>query len=75
MTPEQMEQRLKAQFEDAVVAVIDTTGTGDHFEVRINAKALQGLTRINQHKAVMAVFDRELKSGEVHALAIRVMNS
>lgn len=73
MTSESMEQRLRENFNDAEVAVLDLTGGQNHFEVRIRTKALDGLTRINQHKAVMSVFADELKTGEVHALSIRVL--
>lgn len=73
MNNTQMEERLRSRFLDAQVAVIDLTGTSDHFEVRLVSRELAALTRINQHKAVMAVFAEELKSGEVHALSIRVL--
>lgn len=73
MTTEQMEQRLREQFGGADVAVLDLTGTANHFEVRIRAQALAGLSRVDQHKAVMKVFADELKTGEVHALAVRVV--
>ena len=73
MTSEQMEARLKAQFTDAQVAVLDLTGTSDHFEVRIQSGELKMLSRIDQHKKIMGVFADELKTGEVHALTIRVI--
>ena len=73
MTSVEMEERLKRRYADAQVAVLDTTGTSDHFEVRIEASELKGLSRILQHKAIMNVFADELKTGEVHALTIRVL--
>ncbi|MGE0762221.1 MAG: BolA/IbaG family iron-sulfur metabolism protein [Bdellovibrionales bacterium] len=73
MTSEQMEARLRDQFKKAQVAVLDLTGTSDHFEVRIQSAELLQLSRINQHKAVMAVFAEELKTGEVHAMTIKVL--
>ena len=73
MTTESMELRLREHFDGADVAVLDLTGTENHFEVRIRTKALEGLSRIAQHKVVMNVFAEELKTGEVHALAIRVL--
>ena len=73
MNTDQMEQRLVEHFPEAVVAVLDLTGTSNHFEVRIASSRLSGLTRIEQHKQVMAAFAQELKTGEVHALSIRVM--
>jgi stress-induced morphogen len=71
MTPEQLKQRLEKAYPDGKVEVIDLTGTHDHYQVAVESKAFAGLTRIQQHKAVMAVFDAELVSGEVHALTIK----
>lgn len=73
MKTETMEQRLRSEFTDAEVAVVDLTGTEDHFEVRIRSQDLARLARVDQHKAVMKVFAEELKTGEVHALSIRVL--
>ena len=45
-----------------------------HFRVRITSGALDTLTRVAQHRAVMETLDAELKSG-VHALAIEVVKT
>lgn len=71
MTQKQMEERLKTAYPLAIVEVTDLTGTSDHWEVYIESEKFQGLTRIQQHQHVMAVFQPELKTGEVHALSIR----
>lgn len=73
MKPEELETRLNAAFPGADVLVTDLTGTEDHYEVRIIAPQFEGLNRIQQHKAVMATFDAELKSGELHALSLKTM--
>ena len=71
MTPEQVKARLETKYSDGPVEVIDLTGTHDHYEVHITSAQFDGLSRIERHKAVMALFDSELKSGEVHALTIK----
>lgn len=71
MTQEMMKQRLMAAYPDGVVDVTDTTGTQDHWEVYVESQKFSGLSRIQQHQAVMSVFQPELKTGEVHALSIR----
>ncbi|MCB0350395.1 MAG: BolA/IbaG family iron-sulfur metabolism protein [Bdellovibrionales bacterium] len=73
MTPEEMENRIKAAYPDCDVAVIDSTGTQDHFDVRVASGLFKDLTRIKQHQAIMALFQDELKTGEVHALAIKTI--
>jgi stress-induced morphogen len=71
MTQEMMKSRLLAAYPDALVEVFDLTGTADHWEVLIESQAFLGMTRIQQHQAVMSVFGPELKTGEVHALSIK----
>jgi stress-induced morphogen len=73
MTPEQMKERLKTAYPDGDVEVVDMTGTHDHYQVAIASSAFQGMSRIQQHKHVMNVFDAELKTGEVHALTIKTV--
>jgi stress-induced morphogen len=71
MSPEQMSQRLQEAFPGAVVNVTDLTGGEDHYEVFVQSNSFTGMSRIEQHQKVMAAFQAELKSGEVHALAIK----
>ncbi len=71
MTPEQVKQRLEETYPESFVDVTDMTGTHDHYSVYIASDTFKGMSRIQRHKHVMAAFDSELKSGEVHALTIR----
>lgn len=71
MTVEQMIQRLTQSYPDGTIEVVDLTGTSDHWEVLVESSLFKGLTRIQQHQQVMACFDAELKTGEVHALSIK----
>ena len=71
MTAEQIHERLKLTYQDADVEVIDLTGTHDHFQVIITSSAFNGVTRIQQHKMIMNVFQPELHTGEIHAFSIK----
>ena len=71
LTPEQVKQRLVDTYPESFVDVTDLTGTHDHYSVYIASDVFKGMSRIQRHKHVMAAFDSELKSGEVHALTIR----
>ena len=73
MTTQEMEMRLKSTYPQCEVVVIDLTGTNDHFEVRIAETQFNGMSRIQQHQAVMKIFAEELKTGEVHALSIKAL--
>jgi len=71
MTPEAMKQRLQSTYPDAAIEVFDLNGQGSYYEVTIETGAFKGLNRVQQHQAVMSVFQAELKTGEVHALSIK----
>lgn len=71
MSPDQMRSRLTEFFPDSKVEVNDLTGGGDHYEVFVQSNVFAGMSRIEQHQKVMAAFQAELKTGEVHALSIR----
>jgi stress-induced morphogen len=71
MTPDQIKERLEKAYPGGTIEVIDLTGTHDHYEVMVESPVFAGLSRIQQHQHVMAVFGPELKTGEVHALSIR----
>ena len=71
MKPEMIKQKLAQAYPDGQVEVIDLTGTEDHYEVFVESQKFAGLTRVQQHQNVMAVFAPELQTGEVHALSIR----
>ena len=74
MTTEEMENRLREAYPESTVAVVDLTGGGSNFEIRISEPSFENLPRVKQHQAVMKVFSDELASGEVHALAIKTLN-
>lgn len=69
-----MKQRLETAFPGGQIEVRDLTGTEDHYEVSIVSNVFAGLTRMEQHQKVMAAFQAELKTGEVHALSIRTQS-
>lgn len=73
MKIDQMQDRLKTHFPDGRIEVTDLTGTSDHWEVLVESSAFKGLSRIEQHQAVMKAFSAELKTGEVHALSIKTL--
>lgn len=75
LNPATAEQRIKDKFTDCVVAVLDTTGQGSHFEIRLSTPDLMDLSRIERHQAVMNLFKEELDSGELHALSIKYIKN
>ena len=71
LEPKSIEQRIKGALPDADVTVHDTTGTGDHFEARVVSAAFEGRSMIEQHQLVYAPLQEWLKTGELHALALK----
>ena len=47
------------------------TGTGDHFEARVVSDAFVGKGMVQQHQLVYAPLQDLLKTGELHALALK----
>jgi stress-induced morphogen len=64
-----VKQRIEAAIPGARVDVTDLTGGGDHFRATVVAGAFAGMSRIEQHRTVYAVFGPEI-GGPIHALSL-----
>ena len=63
---------LDEAFPDAAqVAVEDTTGTGDHFQVTVVSSDFDGVPLIDQHRRVNDVLAAPLADGSIHELRIK----
>ena len=64
---------LKARIESAIpgsnASVTDLTGTQDHFRATVIAPEFAGMSRIEQHRRVYAVFGADI-GGPIHALSL-----
>ncbi len=67
---EDIKQRSEAGIPGAHAEVEDYTGGGDHFRATVTAPAFDGLSRIQQHRLVYAIFGTEI-GGAIHALALK----
>ncbi|HSZ14690.1 MAG TPA: BolA family protein [Solirubrobacteraceae bacterium] len=67
---EEIKQRIEAAIAGAHADVEDYTGGGDHFSATVTAPVFDGLSRIQQHRLVYAVFGTEI-GGAIHALALK----
>ena len=66
---EELKQRIEAAIPDARAEVQDLTGGGDHFRATVIAPEFAGLSRIEQHRRVYAVFGADI-GGPIHALSL-----
>ncbi|MBN8538198.1 MAG: BolA/IbaG family iron-sulfur metabolism protein [Deltaproteobacteria bacterium] len=69
MTQDELLLKLKSKYPQAHIKVHSEDNV--HFEVYIESSSFAGLSRIEQHQQVMMAVDQELKSGELHAIAIK----
>lgn len=69
MPVETLRAHLAEAFPDAVIAIEDLAGDGDHYRARIVSAAFAGLSRVKQHQLVYAALKGQM-GGELHALAL-----
>ena len=68
-TQDDVRRSIEAALPGARVAVTDTTGAGDHFEVQVQAAAFAGKTLVEQHQLVYRALGPLMR--EIHALSLR----
>jgi acid stress-induced BolA-like protein IbaG/YrbA len=71
LDPKELERRIASALDAAEVEVKDLTGTGDHFEARVVSASFLGKSMVEQHQLVYAPLNDLLKTGELHALALK----
>jgi stress-induced morphogen len=72
MTTDRLEMLLREAFPDASdLAVLDRTGTGDHFQVVVASPRFDGLSLVDQHRLVYEALAEPLADGSIHELRIR----
>lgn len=64
---------IRAQLPDASVAIVDRTGTMDHFNVTVRSSAFAGKTLLEQHQLVYGALKNALKDGRVHAVELTTL--
>ena len=69
---ERLEALLRQAFPEASeVAVMDRTGTGDHFQVVVASPRFAGLSLVDQHRLVYDALAEPLADGTIHELRIQ----
>jgi stress-induced morphogen len=62
---------LEQAFPDAAeLAVVDRTGGGDHFQVRVRSPLFNGLSLVEQHRLVNEALAAPFADGTIHELRI-----
>jgi stress-induced morphogen len=68
-TTDELKLRIESAIPGSTVEVTDLTGGGDHFRASVSAPEFAGLSRIEQHRRVYAVFGGDI-GGPIHALSL-----
>ena len=68
-TTEELKERIESAIPGATAEVSDLTGGGDHFRAAVSAPEFAGMSRIEQHRRVYAVFGADI-GGPIHALSL-----
>ena len=69
-TTQEVKQRIEQALPGAEADVTDLTGGGDHLRAEVTYAGFAGLSRIEQHRLVYAVFGDEI-GGPIHALSLK----
>jgi stress-induced morphogen len=67
---ESLASLIQRDIPDADVAIVDRTGTMDHFNITVRSGAFSGKTLIEQHQLVYGALKAALKDGRVHAVEL-----
>jgi stress-induced morphogen len=68
-----LEQRIRAALGEVEhLSIEDLTGTRDHWQAVVVARAFEGKTRVEQHQMIYRALG-ELMAGPVHALALETL--
>jgi stress-induced morphogen len=70
ISPQQVEEMIKAQMPDAQVQVQDLTGGGDHYQVTVVSSQFEGKGLVQQHQLIYAALQQAVSSEAIHALAL-----
>jgi acid stress-induced BolA-like protein IbaG/YrbA len=50
---------------------VEVTGADNHYSAVVVSQAFEGMTRLEQHRMIYALFREEMASQEIHALSLK----
>ena len=71
LDPKEIRRCIAEALPGSEVEVRDMTGTGDHFEAFVVSGAFAGKPMLEQHQLVYRPLQQWLRTGELHALALK----
>ena len=70
ITQDALAEYIRKSMPDAVVTVMDRTGTMDHLRVVIVSDGFRGKNLLDRHRLIYQALDAPLKDGRIHALEL-----
>lgn len=70
ITEQTLTAYIRESMPDAVVTVIDKTGTMDHLRVIVSSDAFVGKNLLDRHRMIYQALDAPMKDGRIHALEL-----
>jgi len=70
MLARDIQSRIQSHFPDAECLIKEFSGGTDHYQVTVISDAFEGKTLLARHRLIMALFQNEIDSGEIHALSL-----
>ncbi|MBT3299224.1 MAG: BolA/IbaG family iron-sulfur metabolism protein [Candidatus Marinimicrobia bacterium] len=74
MTEEAVKALIEAGIKDAHVEVVDTRGSGDHFQAIVISDEFEDISLVKRHQMVYASLDAHLTK-EIHALQLNTLTN
>jgi len=71
MTDDALLSCLRAALPDAVVSVIDRTGTRDHFQLHVVSAAFEGKNLLDRNRLIYQALREPMADGRIHAVELR----
>lgn len=73
MLAEKITNRLKESLEEnALIQLIDDRGDGYHFSLHVISEQFEGKNRIQRSQHIYGILDDMMKTGEIHALQLKL---
>jgi len=70
ITPDVVADYIRKSMPDAVVSVMDRTGTMNHLKVSVVSAAFQDKNLLDRHRMIYQALDVPMKDGRIHALEL-----
>ncbi len=70
MEEKEVQELLEKDFPDSQIAIVDTRGSGDHFEIMVVSDDFDGVSLIDRHRMIHSALGDNLGAA-IHAVEIK----